>query len=143
VGVPQPEPKPEPALPRRGDPWAVLGFGLVVLVSVFPWSRFGPRSGPFEAWVTPWSLPAVLAALAGLSFSLATYRRSVDPWVRALVTGGLALLVWTATLLYHVLPRDPLSDVSEVTSVALVGATVVLLGAAVRTTVLLRARHSP
>lgn len=121
---------------------ATLGFGLILLLSVFPWSRFGSRSGLFEAWLTPWPLLAVLAAAGGLAFSVVSWRRWVDLRLQVAVQGGLALAVWTGILLFHLAPRDPLSAVTEVPAAALLAATLVLLSAARRTTVLLRARRS-
>lgn len=131
-----------PARVRSADPLATVGFGLVLLLSVLPWSRFGSRSGLFEAWLTPWPLLAVLAAAVGLAFSVVSWRRWVDLRVQVAVHGGLAVVVWVGVLLFHLGPRDPLSAVTEAPAAALLAASLVLLSTARRTTVLLRARRS-
>lgn len=142
AGDPEPAGGRGSARVRSGDPLATVGFGLVLVLSIFPWSRFGTRSGLFEAWLTPWPLLAVLGAAAGLAFSVVSWRRWVDLRVQVAVHGGLALAVWAGVLLYHLAPRDPLSAVTGVPAAALFAASVVLLSTARRTTVLLRARRS-
>lgn len=84
--------------------WDVVGvaFGVAVLASLLPWSRFGEGSGPFGAWgQSPrWSLIAAVAAVAGLGVWLVlrlSQRRPMPPWdlvevvLAALVAGGALL----------------------------------------------------
>ena len=83
-----------PRFSLRADTLAVIGFALVVVVSLFPWSRFA-SSGFFDAWTVHWSLLAVGAGAAGLLFSLAVRRWPLDPRVEASVYAVLGLLVAT------------------------------------------------
>ncbi|HJY31620.1 MAG TPA: hypothetical protein VJ573_01865, partial [Actinomycetota bacterium] len=65
---------PSTPLPDRNvRTLALAAFGLAVLVTALPWSRFGPGSGAFGAWTRSghWSLVAALAAIGGLVITAA------------------------------------------------------------------------
>jgi hypothetical protein len=117
------------SVPIRGDRLAAAGFGLTLLASVFPWSRFGDSAHPFGAWSIHWSLVAALGGALGLVTAALARRRPVDQAFLAFAYGGVGLVVAGAALLHHAHP-PPLS---VGTSVALIGALGGLLavGAAV------------
>jgi len=85
---------------------ALAAFGLAVLATALPWSRFGPGSGAFGAWTRSghWSLVAALAAIAGLVLTAGRLRsRLLDPgWDVAIA--GLGALVVVASLLSVLFP---------------------------------------
>lgn len=95
-----------PALPASsvGDLPAIIGFGLVVALSVIPWSRYGDASGFLQGWSPHWSLLSVGAAVAGLAVTLAFRRRPRDPRIEAAVLTGLAALVATGAILHALRP---------------------------------------
>ena len=64
------------AADARARTVARLGFGLAVLATALPWSRFGPGSEAFGAWgqTAWWSMVAGIAAIAGLALTLAQLR---------------------------------------------------------------------
>ena len=117
-----------PRFSLRADTLAVIGFALVVVVSLFPWSRFA-SSGFFDAWTVHWSLLAVGAGAAGLLFSLAVRRWPLDPRVEASVYAVLGLLVATGAILHHRHPA-PLTEPRFTAWLAVVGAVLALLGGA-------------
>ena len=132
----------EQAAPRfslRGDTLALFGFALVVALSLFPWSRFA-SSGYFDAWTVHWSLLAVGAGAAGLLFSLAVRRWPLDPRVEATVYAGLGLLVAAGAILHHRHPA-PLTEPRLTAWLAVAGAVLALLGAAVKLSVSRRGRR--
>lgn len=99
----------DPSTPRpdRAVRWLSLAaFGLAVLATALPWSRFGPGSGAFGAWTRSghWSLVAALAAIGGLVITAARLRsRLRDPgWDVAIA--GLGALVVVAALLSVLFP---------------------------------------
>ncbi len=53
-----------------------IGFGVAVLATALPWSRFGPGSESFGAWgqTAWWSMVTGVAAIAGLALTLAQLR---------------------------------------------------------------------
>src|SRR5467141_1795536 len=53
-------------VPVAGSRLALAGFAMLVVASVFPWSRFGDSSRYFGAWTPHWSLVAVVAGVLGL-----------------------------------------------------------------------------
>jgi Na+/H+-dicarboxylate symporter len=118
---------------------AACGFGLVVVLSVFPWSRFGAASGPFEAWTTHWSLLAVAAGAAGLVASLVLRHGPLGQAMGGAVYLGLAALVFVGAYLHHLHP-PPLSSASLAPLGAMVGAAAAAGGAVMK---LLRARPAP
>lgn len=93
--------------PDRGiRTFALAAFGIAVLATAIPWSRFGPGSGAFGAWTRSghWSLVAALAAIGGLVITTARLRsRLRDPgWDVAIAC--LGALVVVASLLSVLFP---------------------------------------
>jgi hypothetical protein len=93
--------------PDRGvRTFALAAFGVAVLATAVPWSRFGPGSGAFGAWTRSghWSLLAALAAIGGLVITAARLRsRLRDPrWDVAIAV--LGALVVVASLLSVLFP---------------------------------------
>lgn len=119
-----------PAIPvtPRGDRLALVGFSLAVLVSAFPWSRFGDSSRFFGAWTPHWSMVAALAAVAGLLFTLVARVRTFDPRLKAAAYGGLGLVVSVASFIQH---RHPplLTEATSWPWLAVLGGALALLGA--------------
>jgi hypothetical protein len=80
---------------------ARASFGLAVVATLLPWSRFGPGSEPFGAWaaVPRWSMLAAVAAVAGLLLSVLGRWSPIPPHARdlamsvagAVVVAGSAL----------------------------------------------------
>ncbi|HEX8100589.1 MAG TPA: hypothetical protein VF660_10375 [Actinomycetota bacterium] len=120
----------------------VAGFACVVALSVFPWSRFGDSSGPFEAWTLHWSLLAVAAGLAGLLTVGWVARRPVELSVEIWAEGGLAVVSAVASLLHFRAP-PPLSTPAPSPLLAMVAAVVAAIGVAMKLRVLLEARRPP
>jgi hypothetical protein len=137
--APRQPPAPAPRYPR-GDLLALLGFGLVLVLTVLPWSRFGDHSGPFDAWRLQWSLMAAVSAALGLAFTVKARVRPGDPMVEAEVIAVLALLAGVGAVLAELRP-PPLSEPTLATSFAVLGAGLALAGAGVRTFAIVRARN--
>jgi hypothetical protein len=100
-------PDPNPARPDRAVRWLSLAaFGLAVLATALPWSRFGPGSEAFGAWTRSghWSLVAAIAAIGGLVITAGRLRsRLRDPrWDVAIAS--LGALVVVASLLSVLFP---------------------------------------
>jgi hypothetical protein len=98
---------PSPPRPGRGVRLlALAAFGVAVLATALPWSRFGPGSEALGAWTRSghWSLVAAVAAIGGLVITAARLRsRLRDPgWDVAIA--GLAALVVVASLLSVLFP---------------------------------------
>jgi hypothetical protein len=120
-------------LPIQGDGLAIAGFALVVVLSVFPWTRFGDDSGYLEAWSLHWSLAAVGGSALGLAFALRALRRPMDPRLVAAVYAGLGLIVGGAALLHHQRPPGaPLASAAVTSRLALLGAALALVGGLVK-----------
>jgi hypothetical protein len=85
---------------------AQVAFGLAVLATALPWSRFGPGSGAFGAWTRfgRWSLVAALAAIAGLALATARRRPRLRNPIWDVVTASLGALVLVASLLSVLFP---------------------------------------
>jgi hypothetical protein len=128
-------------VPPRGDRLALAGFGLVVVLSLFPWSRFGDSSHFFGAWTLHWSLVAVLAAVVGLAFAMFVWRHPTSGLLEACAYSGLGLIVAGASLLHHRHP-PPLSVGSAVPWLAVVGAALAILGGAWKGAAELSARRA-
>jgi hypothetical protein len=124
--APDPLPVPPPISPM-GDWLARVGFGLVVALSILPWSRVGEGARVLGAWAVNWSLLAAVGALAGLAVTLFARYRSVDPRLTASAYAILAMSVALGALL-HVVRPPLLSEASVWPVFALVGAAVALLG---------------
>jgi hypothetical protein len=137
--VPEPVRVPVP-VPPRGEWLALAGFALALVVTIFPWSRFGGSRAFLGAWTLHWSLAAAIAALAGVAFALRARVRPVDPWVGIGIYGVLAAAVGLAAAVHY---RSPplLSESTKAPLVAVLGAAVALLGAARKALTLLRVRR--
>lgn len=130
--VAEPVAAPAPIGPR-GEALTLTGFGLVVAVSVLPWSRYGDASGFLQAWTPHWSLLAAAAALAGLVVTIAWHRRPRDPRLEAAAIAGLALLVVMGAGLHALRPPSAFSRVWAYAWIApMAGAALALIGAAMR-----------
>jgi hypothetical protein len=131
---------PSPVRPVGGR-LALIGFALVVMVSVLPWSRFGDSSRYFGAWILGWSLIAASSGVIGLAFALIVARRPLDPRIEAAVYGFLGLLIVIAAVIHN--RRPPiLSEATFWPWLAVVGGALVVLGSIRRTTAVLEARRS-
>jgi hypothetical protein len=126
----------------RADTMATAGFGLVVLLSIFPWSRFGDASGPFEAWTLHWSLLAAGGAVLGLVTALAPWRRSWGPRIQVGLQLGLALLVATGAFLHYDRP-PPLSSPTVIPLLAVAAAALAAAGGVAKGTAMVRTRRPP
>jgi hypothetical protein len=115
------------------------GFGLVLALSVLPWSRFGDASGQFEAWRVHWSLLAAAAGGAGFVASIAFWRRPRDLRVEAAVCLSLALLVILGAYMHRLHPPS-LSSASTVPLLAIGAALAAVAGAGLEIAALVRAR---
>jgi len=99
----------DPSTPRpdRGvRTLALAAFGLAVLATALPWSRFGPGSGAFGAWTRSghWSLVAALAAIGGLVITAARLRSRLQELGWDVAIAGLGALVVVAALLSVLFP---------------------------------------
>jgi hypothetical protein len=99
----------DPARPRpdRGiRTFAFAAFGLAVLATGLPWSRFGPGSDAFGAWTRSghWSLVAALAAIAGLALTGARLVSRLREPAWDVGIAGLGALVVVASLLSVLFP---------------------------------------
>jgi len=119
---------------------ALVGFGLVVVVTLLPWSRFGDSSRYLGAWTPHWSLIAALAGVAGLAFALFVTYRPFDPRVEAAAYGVLGLLIVVAAAIQH---RHPpiLSEATYWPWAAVLGGTLAILGAVLKAMAVLEARR--
>lgn len=139
VDAPEPVHIPKPPSPR-GDLIAALGFVVVLLSSMFPWSRFGDSSHYFGAWSRHWSLVAVLAAVLGLALIVLARTRPVDARIEVVAFSGLAIAAGLAAFLHY---RNPplLSAPTRWPWIAILGAAVALLGAIVKMRAVVKARR--
>jgi hypothetical protein len=82
---------------------ARIAFALAVLATTLPWSRFGAGAEPFGAWSRSpkWSLVAAIAAVAGLSLSLARRfaSRAGPAWDVVLALAGAVVVAASALAL--------------------------------------------
>jgi len=135
-------PPPSRSVHPSGDRFALVGFALVVLVSVFPWSRFGDSSRYFGAWSFHWSLLAAVAGFGGLAAALIGRYRSIDPRVETAAYALFAIVVVVAAILYY--RRPPLlSDSTIWPLVAVAAAALAVAGTAVKLLELLSVRRFP
>ncbi|HYT30726.1 MAG TPA: hypothetical protein VEN82_08095 [Actinomycetota bacterium] len=123
-------PTPAPSrIPSRGDGLAAAGFGLALLLSILPWSRFGDAAGFGQAWTVHWSLLSAAAALAGVAAVLVFHLLPLDPRIEALAYGGLAALIAVGAILHAIHP-PPLSRATGVPwRLAVLGAVLAVAGA--------------
>jgi len=115
---------------------------MVVVLSAFPWSRFGDSSRYFGAWTLHWSLLAAVAGFGGLAAALIGRYRSIDPRVETAVFAFFAIVVAVAAMLHY---RHPplLSDATIWPLLAVAAAALAAAGAAVKLFALLSIRRSP
>ncbi len=137
-----PPPRVAPPVGPRGRTLALIGFSVILLTSVFPWSRFGDSSRYFGAWAPHWSLVSGAAALLGLIYVLIDRVRPLDP--RVLIAGlFVSSVVAGAAAILHYLNPPLLSESTRWPWVALGGAVVALVGASMNLLALVRARRPP
>jgi hypothetical protein len=138
--APAPERIPSPVR-LVGGRLALVGFGLVVLVSVLPWSRFGDSSRAFGAWTPHWSLIAAIAGVAGLAFAVLITYRPLDPRIETTVFAFLGVLIAVAAVIQH---RHPpiLSEATFWPWVAVLGGVLAVAGAVRKAKAILEARRS-
>lgn len=131
-------PVPPPAPVRQWtDVLAVAGFGLVAVLSIFPWHHSLGTSGFFRAWTPHWSLLAVVAGIAGLWLSVRMWRRPGDPRVEGALVIALGLVSAGAALLHFHRP-PPLSSPSAAPIFAMVGAGLAVVSGVAKWGALLR-----
>ncbi len=133
------DPPPAPSA-RRADALAAAGFGVVLLLSVLPWSRFGDASGPFEAWTVHWSLLAAGGAILGLVAAVAPFRRRWDPSFEVTLQLGLAMVVAAGAFLHYDRP-PPLSSPTVIPILAVLAAGLAVAGGVAKAMGLLRMRR--
>ena len=138
---PPPQPPPVPIAPS-GERLALLGFGLLVITSVFPWSRFGDSSNYFGAWAPHWSLAAAVAGVLGVLLVVVGRSRPVDPRLETTAHAVLAVVAAGAASLFH---RNPplLAESTAWPLFAVAAALIALMGALTTFVALLRARRPP
>lgn len=127
-----PEQPPAVPTPRpRGDWFALAGFILVLVASIFPWARYGETTGFGQAWTLHWSLLSVLPAAAGVAAVILVRRRRLDATVATAVYAVLATLVVFGAALHAIRP-PPITDTAGTWPwrFAVFGAALVLIGAA-------------
>ena len=100
---------PTSEAPRRAPGWIVRwmtvgAFGLALLATALPWSRFGTGSGAFGAWGDEprWSVLAAVASVGAFAASVVLRARPSSSWAAAVVALGGA--VAAASVLAIVLP---------------------------------------
>lgn len=95
----------DPGLPARRV--AAVAFGVAVIATVLPWSRFGRGDEAFGAWgTTPsWSVLVAVAAVAGLSASILLRVRPHLARPSKMATAVAALVVVVGSIL--ALARPP------------------------------------
>lgn len=114
-----------PAVPPPVHRLAAVGFALVLVVSIFPWSRFGDSSW-FGAWKLQWSLLAAVSALVGLTFALVRPRATAS-WVEPAAYLALGAVVAGSSVL-HLIHPPPLSAATASPWLAIVASGLVLFG---------------
>ena len=132
VEDPPPRPDPLPAPRRRGDVLALVGFGIVLVASIFPWRRSAVSTTALgDAWTLHWSLLGMIAAAVGLAAAIAGWRRALRGHLAASVYAACAILVLLGTILDIARPPT-LSSVAGATPwrFVIIGAVLALAGAA-------------
>jgi hypothetical protein len=110
---------------RRWDVVAGAGFAFVLVLTAFPWSKFGEDSGALEAWRKHWSLLAAGPAAVGLVAAVTAVIRPRSSRLDAVLYSALALACGAGALLHYLNP-PPLSENSLIPPVALIGPIAVL-----------------
>jgi hypothetical protein len=141
VDAPPPPNVPQSIQPR-GTWLALVGFGIVLIASVFPWSHLGDSSGYFGAWAPHWSLVAIGAAALGILVIGVDRFRPMDPRVGTASMFLLAVVVGASAFMHH---RHPplLAVPSTWPWLALGAAGVAALGALINAIALVKARRPP
>ena len=127
-------PAPTPVairVPAIADRLVIAGFGLVVALSILPWSRYGDSSGYLEAWTLHWSALAALAGLIGLASAIWFLKNPADPRLEVGLHSGLSLLVVGAALLHHRHP-PPISASAVTPLLAILAGLIALSGAMIK-----------
>jgi hypothetical protein len=124
------QPLAHPVRPT-GDRLALLGFGLVMVLSALPWSRFGDSPRYFGAWAVHWSLLAAAGGLGGLATVLIGRYRSIDPRLETAAYALFAIVIGVGGALQYLHP-PLLSDSTVWPLVAVIAAALALLGAMVK-----------
>jgi hypothetical protein len=132
----------EAPIPMGGDRLALMGFALLLVLSVFPWTRFGDSSGFLGAWSAHWSLVAVLSAAGGLAVVAFSRRLGPHPVVQACAYLTLGSVAGVATVLHRIHP-PPLSAATSVTLLAMLGAALAALGGLVKGAAVIAAHRPP
>ena len=130
-----PQSLPHPVRPT-GDRLALLGFGLVIVLSALPWSRFGDSSRFLGAWTVHWSLLAAVGGLGGLAVAVIGRYRSIDPRLETAAYAVFAVVIGAGALLHYVHP-PLLSDSTVWPLVAVFAAALALAGALAKLSALL------
>jgi len=117
-----------PPRTRPVDDWVGLCFGVVLLTTLLPWTRFGEGSGFLGAWGRPdrWSMLVSGSASFAAVLWIALRRTSLRPsqaWDAAL---GILALVSCAGALLAILNPPPFTHAAFAPWVALVGASAAL-----------------
>jgi hypothetical protein len=129
--LPEQPPPPPPGRPR-GDWFALVGFVVVLVASVFRWATFAVGGGGLgEAWRLHWSLLAVTSSALGVVAVVVVRRRGLPARPTAAVYGLLAALVATGLVLHAIHPPPVSSGVvdSWAWRAAVLGAVLALVGA--------------
>jgi hypothetical protein len=131
---------PVPARPGGGR-LALAGFALVLVASIFPWSRFGDSSRYFGAWAPHSSFVAVMAAALGLTLIAFDRYRPVDPRLEIAGVFVLGALSAVTAYLHH---RHPplLSEPTMWPLIAAAGAILAMAGAMLTGVAWLRSTRS-
>ena len=125
------QPPAAPAPRPRGDWFALSGFVIVLIASIFPWARYGETTGFGQAWTLHWSLLSVVAGAAGVAAVIVVRRRRVEAMLAASGYAALAALVILGAALHAIHP-PPITDTAGTWPwrFAMFGAALVLIGAA-------------
>jgi hypothetical protein len=125
------QPVPSPLRRPRGDWFALAGFVVVLVASVFRWTTSAVGAGGLgEAWTFHWALLAVAAGALGFVTVFVARRRHLPPNAVAGCYAVLGALIAVGALLHAIHP-PPVSNVARTWPwrFALVGAALVLIGA--------------
>jgi hypothetical protein len=102
IGPDAPAPDALPSALRSPGVLALAAFGLAVVATFLPWSRFGPGSGAFGAWSRSprWSLVVAVAASAGLALAAGRARLPrTGVWDAVLAGAGVVVAAGSALAL--------------------------------------------
>lgn len=113
-----------PGWANAGDVPALIGYAIVIVASLLPWTRFaGPR--PLGAWRLGWALLAPLAGLGGLAAVMLWHRWPLDPRFQSSAVIFLALVAGGGALAYRLNP--PLLAGSSLAPLLAIGGALVAL----------------